>query len=77
MSRMFKQFYQYLQHLSPERIEILHGVGLAFDPCPVRHYETFLRSDEEAMWSDWNAIGHDMKHVMAREAQNERIRSSR
>ena len=63
--------------------QILYGIGLAFDPCPVRRYKTFLRSDEEAMRADWAAIGFDTpeicevnheSHPPSRAAPGERLR---
>jgi hypothetical protein len=41
-----------------------------FDPLPVPRYKTWKRSDSEALASDWQAIGDDLRHAMERAEQD-------
>lgn len=75
MTAGLKKFNEYMQGLSREHRQIVHGVGTATDPCPRRSYRTFIRSDEEALWADWSNVGRDMMSAFAR-ARNDRKRQA-
>ncbi len=76
MYRSVKRFPQMLENAGPRYRQILHGAGLALDPCPFPRYRTFERSDEGALWADWSAVGEDMMRAFA-VARHERKRASR
>ena len=76
MSDTIRQTYKPIQHFSPKLRQIITGIGLGFDPCPRRNYQTFIQSDAEALWTDMAAVGHDIM-VAITKAQNGQKRSSR
>ena len=76
MTYLFRKIGRRIQSLTPEQVDILLGASLAFDPYPIEQFNCFTTDDTEAFMSDWNAIGRDMRLVIAQK-QNERLRSSR
>ncbi len=39
----------------------LEGMSLGFNPLPARRRQTFIKSDEDAFRSDWEAVCGDMR----------------
>jgi hypothetical protein len=54
---------EWLQQSSTFR-EMVYGASLGFDFEPVHRYQTFKRSDLEAVLSDWLTVGDDLRRAM-------------
>lgn len=61
----------YLRHATPRQRDYIIGLGLGLDPLPIKRYDTFIQSDQEAIWSDWTNLGDDMMLVIAQKSHDQ------